>query len=97
MDLRIEGHTDDTPVAGSQFGNWDLSVSRSVSVLRFFAQSDLLALDRMASVGYGIDRPVVPNSDEAARALNRRVDFVLRLKSNTSREKIGTTSNTVPL
>lgn len=97
MDLRIEGHTDDTPVAGSQFGNWDLSVSRSVSVLRFFAQSDLLALDRMASVGYGLDRPVVPNSDEAARALNRRVDFVLRLKSNTSREKIGTPSNTVPL
>jgi chemotaxis protein MotB len=91
MDLRIEGHTDDTLIAGSKFGNWDLSVGRSVSVLRFFTQSDLLALDRMASVGYGSDRPVVPNNDEAANALNRRVDFVLRLKSNTSRE-IGTKS-----
>lgn len=96
MDLRIEGHTDDTPVAGSQFGNWDLSVSRSVAVLRFFTQSELLALDRMSSIGYGKERPAVPNSDEAARALNRRVDFVLRLQSNTASERTGTKNSAMP-
>lgn len=97
MDLRIEGHTDDKQVSRRSLGNWDLSVDRSVSVLRFFSQSDLLPLDRMASVGYGKDRPVIPNNDDAARALNRRVDFVLRLNTaNTQRDSIQPYS-TVPL
>lgn len=81
MDMRIEGHTDDIQFGESQFGNWDLSVSRAVSVLRFYTQSDLMPLDRMSSVGYGKSRPVVANTDEPSRAKNRRVDFVLRLKS----------------
>lgn len=90
MDLRIEGHTDDIPIQGSKFGNWDLSVSRSVSVLRYFSQSDLLSLDRMAAVGYGKDRPIVVNEDDATRAQNRRVDFVLKLKSNRSQVNAAT-------
>lgn len=97
MDLRIEGHTDDSPQADSQFGSWDLSVERSISVLRFFTKSDLLPLDRMAAIGYGKQRPVRPNSDEASRALNRRVDFVLRLQSNLSANKGGGHNDTIPL
>ncbi len=97
MDLRIEGHTDDTPIQDSQFGNWDLSVDRSVSVLRFFSKSDLLPLDRMAAVGYGKDRPIVINQDKESRAQNRRVDFVLKLKSNRSQAKSPITNGTMPL
>lgn len=96
MDVRIEGHTDDIPASGSQFGNWDLSVDRSVAVLRFFTQSDLLALDRMSSIGYGADRPAVPNSDEASRAINRRVDFVLRLQGDSGANKIKKPMDAVP-
>lgn len=96
MDLRIEGHTDDIAVSGSQFGNWDLSVSRSVAVLRFLTQSDLLPLDRMSSIGYGKDRPVVPNRDEETRAKNRRVDFVLRLRGNTGLKKSASPKGSVP-
>jgi chemotaxis protein MotB len=84
MDVRIEGHTDDTPLPGIVDGNWDLSVARSVSVLRFFKESDLLPLDRMGAVGYGKDRPVMRNIDDATRAVNRRVDFVLRLNKPTT-------------
>lgn len=97
MDLRIEGHTDDIPLKNSQFGNWDLSVDRSVSVLRFYTHSDLLPLDRMAAVGYGKDRPIVVNSDEASRAKNRRVDFVLKLQSNRSQTNSPKTNGTLPL
>lgn len=97
MDLRIEGHTDDIPMAGSKYGNWDLSVARSVSVLRYFSQSDLLSLDRMAAVGYGKDRPIVANVDAASRAQNRRVDFVLKLKSNRLHVTTPITNGTVPL
>ncbi len=97
MDLRIEGHTDDIPMAGSKVANWDLSVDRSVSVLRYFSQGDLLSLDRMAAVGYGKDRPVVANVDETARAKNRRVDFVLRLKDNRLRGNASVNGGIVPL
>lgn len=82
MDMRIEGHTDDIPFGKSQMGNWDLSVERAVSVLRFYAQSELMPLDRMSSIGYGKQHPIVPNTDETSRAKNRRVDFILRLKSS---------------
>ena len=97
MDLRIEGHTDDSPMTGSKTANWDLSVERSVAVLRYFSQSDLLSLDRMAAVGYGKDRPVVANVDEATRAQNRRVDFVLRLKGNRLPGNSPANDGTVPL
>ncbi len=97
LNLRIEGHTDDTPMIGSRTANWDLSVERSVSVLRYFSQSDLLSLDRMAAVGYGKDRPVVANVDEASRAQNRRVDFVLRLKDNRLKDKNSETDSSMPL
>lgn len=97
VNLRIEGHTDDIAVKTSQFANWDLSVDRSVSVLRFFTHSDLLPLDRMAAVGYGKDRPIVVNKDEASRAQNRRVDFVLQLQSNRSQTNIPITNGTLPL
>lgn len=97
MDLRIEGHTDDIPVHDPQFNNWDLSVARSVSVLRYFFHGDLLPLDRMSAVGYGQDRPIVVNKDEATRAQNRRVDFVLKLQSNRSLVQTPMTNGTAPL
>lgn len=97
MDLRIEGHTDDIPVPGSSIGNWDLSVERSVSVLRYFSQSELLSLDRMAAVGYGKEHPVVANKDEASRAINRRVDFVLKLRNNSAQGANPATNSTLPL
>lgn len=97
MDLRIEGHTDDIPVSESKLSNWDLSVDRSVAVMRFFTQSDLMPLDRMSSVGYGPNRPVVPNRDELSRSKNRRVDFLLKLQSNKSKSQLASPQGTVPL
>ena len=97
MDLRIEGHTDDSPMSGARHANWDLSVDRSVAVLRYFTQADLLPLNRMAAVGYGKDRPLVANTDEISRALNRRVDFVLRLQSNRLIRPSAVGSGNVPL
>jgi chemotaxis protein MotB len=94
MDLRIEGHTDDQTVSSSRHGNWDLSADRSVSVLKYLFLSDLLKLDRMSAVGYGSERPAVPNRDEASRALNRRVDFVLKL--NEQAASAAKSGNAVP-
>ena len=77
LSLRIEGHSDDTPTGNGDFSNWDLSVARSIAVLKFLGKENLLPLDRMSSVGYGEQKPLVPNITAENRALNRRVEFVL--------------------
>lgn len=98
MKLLVEGHTDDIKISQNPIGNWDLSMARAVSVMRFFKQGDLLNMERTSAIGFGADRPLVPNRDDASRAKNRRVDFVLRLDRLAEDTKQETTrSNTVPL
>jgi chemotaxis protein MotB len=75
--LRIEGHTDNQPPADPRISNWDISVQRAVTVLKFYASEDLVPLDRMSAVGYGDRRPVAPDLGPDEQAINRRVEFVL--------------------
>jgi len=82
---RIEGHSDNTPSQGGR-SNWDISMLRALSVLKFFAGEKLLPLDRLSAAGYGSQRPLVPNDSAANRALNRRVDFVLESVGGYSEE-----------
>ncbi len=86
FNLRIEGHTDDVPVMVQTRTNWDLSIERAVSVLKFFAQEDLIPLNRLSAVGYGSQHPIVPNDSKKHRAMNRRVDFVLESTSGYQKE-----------
>ncbi len=81
LTARVEGHTDNTKISNFKIDNWDLSIARAVSVLRFYTQTDLLPLDRLSAIGYGPDRPVAPNTTEEGKAKNRRVDFILRLNA----------------
>lgn len=97
MRLRIEGHTDNTPVSKRKISNWNLSVDRAVAVMRFFKKSDLLPLDRMAAIGYGPDRPIVPNNSVENKAKNRRVDFVLRTNNTIGLGPKGAKAGELPL
>ncbi len=79
--LRIEGHTDDRPIArettrAKHPTNWHLSIHRAISVLNELAV-DGLAQNRMCAAGYGKWRPAVPNTNDAARAKNRRVEIIV--------------------
>lgn len=88
-DIRIEGHTCDLPIRTPRFpSNWELSTTRACVVLRYFIETAGLAPDRFSAMGYGEYRPKVPNTSEANRALNRRVDVVI-LKD---KEKLVTSS-----
>ncbi len=78
MHMRIEGHTDSNSTQRGQLSNWDISIGRAVSVMRFYNRGRLFSMDRMAAVGYGDNRPAVPNTSAENKAKNRRVDFVLR-------------------
>ena len=75
--LRIEGHTDNVPPTRGNLTNWDISMMRSVNVLKFFVQENIFPLHRMSAVGYGAQKPVVPNDSPEQMALNRRVEFVM--------------------
>jgi len=83
LNLKVEGHTDDR---GDELANWDLSVARAVSVLRFLATNQLMPLTRMAATGYGSQKPLFPNTSERERALNRRVEFVLESQGDPGQE-----------
>ena len=76
----VEGHTDNTPVAGGKYSsNWELSMARSYSVIRFL-QANGIASSRLAGAGFGEFRPVAPNDTPAGRAKNRRIEISLLRK-----------------
>jgi len=81
-EFQIEGHTDNQPIATERFpSNWELSVARSVSVLRYVEAKNLMEPRRLAAHGYGEFRPDVPNDSPKNRSRNRRVElYVLKQK-----------------
>jgi flagellar motor protein MotB len=70
----IEGHTDNT---GKENSNMKLSSDRASAVLIYMANVEGVPLDRLSSVGYGSLRPLAPNTDEAGRKQNRRIDILI--------------------
>lgn len=72
--IRVEGHTDDRAQPG--FDNQKLSERRAESVKQYFVGKGIAA-KRIQSKGWGPDKPIAPNDDEAGREKNRRVEFVV--------------------
>lgn len=76
--IKIEGHTDDTPIHTPNIpSNWELSVLRAVAALRYLEASNRIAVTRLSAGGYGEYRPLVPNDTLAHKRINRRVDFIV--------------------
>jgi chemotaxis protein MotB len=73
VDISVEGHTDNVPVASSQFAsNWELSAARAISVVHLLV-TDGIAPGRLSAVGFGEFRPALPNATPDGRNANRRV------------------------
>src|SRR5208283_4195001 len=76
--LRIEGHTDNTPIHSAQFpSNWELSTSRATEIVRLLIVRDGFAPDRLSAAGYADYHPVATNLTAEGRGMNRRVDIVI--------------------
>jgi outer membrane protein OmpA-like peptidoglycan-associated protein len=71
--IRIEGHTDDT---GPRELNMVLSQQRAASVKRYLVRRGV-SPHRLVVRSYGPDRPREQGKDDAARAKNRRVEFIV--------------------
>jgi outer membrane protein OmpA-like peptidoglycan-associated protein len=71
--VEIQGHTD---ARGKPAYNRELSKRRAQSVLRYLVKTGVES-SRLSAMGFGPDRPRVPNDTPAHRATNRRVEFVV--------------------
>ena len=77
-EIRLEGHTDNTPIRSSRFpSNWELSSARAIEVMQFLARYPSLNESRMSVAGYGEHRPIGQNTTGEGRSTNRRVDIVI--------------------
>ena len=79
--IRVEGHTDASPIATATFpSNWELAGARASAVVRFMAR-DGIAPSRLQAVGLADTRPIGDNATPGGRSQNRRVEIlVLRLQ-----------------
>jgi len=76
--IRVEGHTDNLPIHTAQFpSNWELSVIRATNVAKQLINESSISPEKISATGYGEYRPLVPNTSEVNRAINRRVDIVI--------------------
>jgi chemotaxis protein MotB len=76
--IRVEGHTDDTPIHTPQFNsNWELSTARATRVVAFFVTQGGIAPQRLSAAGYSEYHPRATNESAEGRARNRRVDLVI--------------------
>jgi chemotaxis protein MotB len=78
QDLRIEGHTDNTPIHTVPCpSNWELSTARATHVLGYLIMNARIPPERLSAVGYGEYRPAASNATPEGKAANRRVDVVI--------------------
>lgn len=69
--IRVEGHTD---AQGGRAYNQALSERRADSVVRALTARGVPS-ERLVPAGFGLERPVAPNTTRAGRAKNRRVEL----------------------
>lgn len=86
--VRVEGHTDNTPIRTTQFAsNWELSTARATRVVEFFVSSAGLPADRLSAAGYSEFHPRGDNATAEGRTRNRRVDVVILNEATNAAEE----------
>jgi outer membrane protein OmpA-like peptidoglycan-associated protein len=73
-DILVAGHT---ALAGTAEGRRKLSVERAAAVADRLIRLGARAADRVVVRGYGAERPLAPNTTEANKARNRRVEITI--------------------
>jgi len=77
--VEINGHTDNIPIQTTRYpSNWELSVARATSVLKYFISRHGIDPSRLSIKGNADKKPVASNDTPENRARNRRVEIRLR-------------------
>jgi flagellar motor protein MotB len=84
--LMVSGFTDDKTIASRnrQFeDNWELSAQRALTVTRTLIEEGMPP-SALFAAAFGKEQPLMPNTDEKARAQNRRVEMAPVPKANNT-------------
>ena len=74
LHIELSAHTDDV---GSDAYNLRLSQQRGEQAAQYLIQEEGVDPARLTTVGYGESKPLVPNTSDENRAINRRVEFTI--------------------
>jgi chemotaxis protein MotB len=78
--VEVQGHTDGLPIQNQTYpSNWELSGARAGSVVRELIARGVPAA-RLSAVGFADTHPLASDDDAAGRGRNRRVEFLLTRK-----------------
>lgn len=73
--LMVSGFTDNKSIRDGPFvDNWELSAQRALTVTRTLIDEGMPS-SMVFAAAFGAEQPVRPNTDDAARAQNRRVEM----------------------
>jgi chemotaxis protein MotB len=88
--VRIEGHTDESPVGSTKFrDNWELSASRAAAVASYIQRGHKIDGRLLSASGHGSTRPLSSNNTQEGREANRRIEMVVELNPGDPSEAIG--------
>ncbi len=73
-DLMVSGHT---ALAGTAGARLQLSQERARAVAEYLVQQGVRHAHQIFTQGFGAERPVAPNTTEAGKARNRRVEITI--------------------
>ena len=77
--IRVDGHTDDVPIAFSERfrSNWDISSARSASVANYLLNNTPVEPGRVTITGFADSQPIADNTTPDGRAKNRRIEVIV--------------------
>ncbi|MFQ5851127.1 MAG: OmpA family protein [Candidatus Binatia bacterium] len=79
--IQVEGHADSRPIKwrlrDKYQTNWELSVARATTVVRYLIDEVGIEPDRLSAAGYAFYQPIASNGTPEGQQENRRVEFVL--------------------
>ena len=75
--IRVEGHTDNTPIGGSALRNWNLSTERAIAAVKYLQEHANVSAERLAATGYAFYQPIDTAETPEAKAKNRRIEIIL--------------------
>lgn len=78
--VTVSGHTDNVPLKEEAAfrSNWELSSARALTVVQYWLGKYNIPHERLAARGDADGKPIADNATEDGRAMNRRVEFLIR-------------------
>jgi len=95
--VRVEAHTDNVPTNNPLYPtNWELSVARSVTIVRYLAEDAGIDPARLDAAGHGEYKPLLPNDTREHRAMNRRAEVIILYPVEAEEFDLGPFMNAEP-